>query len=60
MVFLHNTVLFYQIIPLLQFLGYCVDLINREFPHIHVVKVSLGSLLLKAVWKCPTRPSRRL
>jgi hypothetical protein len=21
-----------------QFLGYCVDLINKEFPHIHVVK----------------------
>jgi hypothetical protein len=33
-----NTVFIEPFYYYLQFLGYCVDLINKEFPHIHVVK----------------------
>jgi hypothetical protein len=33
-----NTVFIESFYYYLQFLGYCVDLINKEFPHIHVVK----------------------
>jgi hypothetical protein len=33
-----NTVFIELFYYYLQFLGYCVDLINKEFPHIHVVK----------------------
>jgi hypothetical protein len=34
----NNTVFIQPFNYFFKFLGYCVDLINREFPHIHVVK----------------------